>query len=78
MQRQATEVALIDIAEQVQDAMCAGDWETARRGNQQLIRALSVYARERQIVRTLERCGLDSPLGLRSLDEYRKERKRAA
>lgn len=75
MQRQAVEVSLLEIAETLEDELHAGNIHAAQRMARQLVNALAVYARERQVVRAIERNGLDSPWAIRSLDEYRKERR---
>ena len=77
-QRQAREVALIDIAEELDTWLGGGSDVVAQRMARQLLRAISVYSREEQVLRTINRCGLDSPHAIRSLDEYRKERRFAA
>ena len=74
MQRQAEEVSLLDIAEELEDALHAGQYPAAQRMARQLCNALSVYAQERQLVRAIERNGLDAPSVVRSLDEHRRRK----
>ena len=74
MQRQAEEVTLLDLAEELEDALHAGQIPAAQRMARQLVNGLSMYAQERQLVRAIERNGLDAPSVVRSLDEYRKRR----
>lgn len=76
--RQAMEVGLLEIAETLEDLLQAHGTPQERRISRQLVNALSVYARERQVIRAIERNGLDSPWAIRSLDEYRRDRQRLA
>lgn len=74
MQRQAEEVTLLDLAEELEDALHAGQIPAAQRMARHLVTSLSVYAQERQLVRAIERNGLDAPSVVRSLDEYRRRK----
>jgi len=73
MNRQATDVQLVEIAEQVEGLLHG---HPARFLARRLVTELSLRELERRVIRQMERNGIDSIRAERSLAEYRQERQR--
>ncbi len=73
MNRQATDVQLVEIAEQVEGLLHG---HPARFLARRLVTELSLRELERRVIRQMERNGIGSIRAERSLAEYRQERQR--
>lgn len=73
MNRQATDVQLVEIAEQVEELLHG---HPARFLARRLVTELSLRELERRVIRQMERNGIGGIRAERSLAEYRQERER--
>ena len=73
-QRERKEIVIIDMLQDAEDALHAGQYPAAQRLLRTSINALERYAEERVLIQRVERIGLDAPSVVRSLDEHRRRR----
>lgn len=72
MQRQRQEYVILEILEQAEDALHAGQLATTQRLLRTAITTLNEYAEHRVLVQKIERLGMDAPSTVRYIDEYRR------
>ena len=74
VQHQRQEIVILEVLEEAEDALHAGQYPAAMRLLRQGIATLDMYAQERVLIQRIERNGLDAPSVVRSLAEYRARR----
>ena len=71
-QRNGQVYVILEMLEQAEDALHAGQLATTQRLLRTAITALNEYAEHRVLLQKIERLGVDAPSTVRYIDEYRR------